>query len=217
LLIDLDLRGKRALVIGGGREAELKALKLVDSGARTTVLARRFTKGIRRLARDGDLRLVRRAPERAAPFILKTRPKVLFISTGGAVLDEGLARAGRDVGSLVCVVDTPELNDFNMPAIARVGSVRVAISTGGKSPAVAKLLRKRVERLILPEDVLQVELQQAVREELRQLGGSPSERRRMVYSIVRDGEVTDLLRQGRLPQARERASLIMKERGRARS
>lgn len=212
MLVDLDLRKKRAVILGGGIEAELKAAKLLDAGASIVVIADRPTFGLKTLSRKGELKLVKQNPRSAAPILKTLRPKVVFISTGKAELDEELADAGRSSGSLVCVVDAPRLNDFNMPAIARLGPVRVAISSGGKSPAVVKILRKRIEAMIGHADLLQVELQYAVKKQIRDALKTPAARKKMVYEIIADREVVRLLNAGDLRRAKVRASRMIRDR-----
>jgi len=209
MLIDLDLKRKKALVLGGGSEAELKAAKLADAGASTAVVARRFTKGLRELSKRGEISLIESDPRDAEVLVREISPKVLFISTGDPMLDERLASTGRSLGILVCVVDNPQLNDFNMPALAKIGALRIAISTGGRSPAMAKILRKRIEKLIRPEDLLQVELQESIRERIGSSAKSHAERKKLVYEVIRDPDVTRLLRADDLPGARARAAKIV--------
>ena len=210
MLIDLDLKQKRAVVLGGGSEAELKAVKLLDAGASTTVVARRFTKGLKALSQTGGVRLIEKDPRNAEALVRGIRPRVLFISTGEPQLDEDLASLGRSLGILICVVDNPQLNDFNMPALAKVGTLRIAISTGGKSPAMAKMLRKRVEEMIRPEDLLQLELQESIRGRIGSSLGGHAARKRLVYQVIRDGEVTRLLKANDLPGAKARAARIIR-------
>jgi precorrin-2 dehydrogenase / sirohydrochlorin ferrochelatase len=210
MLIDLDLKRKSALVLGGGSEAELKAVKLIDAGASTTVVARRFTKGLRALSKTGAVQLIERNPRDAEALLREIRPKVLFISTGEPQLDEDLASLGRSLGILVCVVDNPQINDFNMPALAKVGTLRIAISTGGKSPAMAKMLRKRIEKMIRPEDLLQVELQESIRGLIGSSVEGHTGRKKLVYEVIRDGEVSRLLKADDLQGAKARAARIIR-------
>ena len=55
-----------------------------------------------------------------------------------------------------------------MPAVARIGDVKIAVSTSGKSPAVAKLLRERIEKMVTAEDLLEIQLQSHVRSILKE-------------------------------------------------
>lgn len=217
LLIDLNLERKRALILGGGKEAELKAEKLADGGADIGVVALRFTKGLRAMAAEGKVELITMDPSRAGPLIERESPAVVFISTGRPRLDEALAKAGRSAKCLVCVVDTPALNDFNMPAIAKLGPVRVAISTGGRSPAMAKVLRQRIEQSIRPEDLLQVELQNSVRRQMHDAVGNPHDRKRLVYAIISDEEIARFLRDADLERAKARALQMIRRGARDRA
>src|SRR5205823_5744408 len=124
---------------------ELKVLKLLDGGARVTVVAPRFTPRLRKLGsgRKGEVRLIEGETTGSTlrEILRRTRPLVVFVSTGAENLDKRAASVARSAGSLVCVVDRPELNDLNMPAVAKLGDVRVAVSTQGMSPAMASILR----------------------------------------------------------------------------
>jgi len=74
-----------------------------------------------------------------------------------------LVKAAKDAGSMVYAVDNPAVSDFILPAVAKVGDVKIAISTSTKSPAMAKTLRERIEKMITPEDLLEIQLQLWVR------------------------------------------------------
>ncbi len=69
---------------------------------------------------------------------------------------------------MVYSVDNPALSDFILPAVAHIGDVKIAVSTSGKSPAMAKALRERIEKLIQPEDLLEIELQSHLRSILKE-------------------------------------------------
>jgi len=218
MLIDLVLAGERALIVGEGQELEFKALKLLDSEAEVTVLGRSFTSGLLRLAssRKGQVRLI--SAELTKDVVLRTvqetRPRVVFISTGRPELDDELSRAvrGRDgTAALVCVVDEPRLNDFNMPAIAKKGDIRIGVSTGGRSPAMAGALRRRIEKVITRQDVLQVRLQGHIRKSSRVLLRDAGSRKEFAYKVMRDKKVGDLLKKERYGEARRLAEKMLRE------
>ena len=98
-----------------------------------------------------------------------------------------------------------------MPAVAKVGDIRVAISTGGMSPAMASVIRKRVERLITRRDVLQVRLQAYLRRATRKRLPDPAQRRRFVYGVIDDEKIGELLRTNRYEEARRLAMRILME------
>lgn len=217
MLIDVVLTGKQALIVGEGKEPEFKALKLLDAKARVTVIGEGFTEGLRKAAARsrGRVTLVpqKPTPEVVARAVREKEPRVVFISTGRPDLDKRLADAVRavSVGPLVCVVDDPKLNDFNMPALAKVGDVRIGVSTGGRSPAMAALLRDKVEKAVTKKDVLLVRLQGHIRKESRRRLKDAATRKEFAYKVIRDRKMGALLTRGDYAGARALAEKMLEE------
>jgi precorrin-2 dehydrogenase / sirohydrochlorin ferrochelatase len=218
LLIDIALAGKQALVVGEGKEPEYKALRLLDAKAKVTVVGESFTDGLRRAASKGGGRVTlvsaRPSTEAVLGVVSEINPKVVFISTGRPELDEELAeavRTARGGAPLVCVVDEPRLNDFNMPALARIGDIRVGVSTGGKSPAMAGLLRSRIEEVITRQDVLQVRLQGYIRKESRRRLKDAASRKEFAYKVIRDRRIAGMLSRQDYAGARKLAAEMLRE------
>jgi precorrin-2 dehydrogenase/sirohydrochlorin ferrochelatase len=143
----LDLRGRRCLVVGGDEIGERKARALLDCGARITVVSPSVTPGLAALAASN--RLV----HRSRPF-RRSDPRgcaVAVAATGDPRVDRVVAAAARRWRALVNVVDRPEHCDFIVPAVLRRGELQIAVSTGGRSPAIAREIRRRLERFFGPE------------------------------------------------------------------
>lgn len=121
--IFLDLTGRPCAVIGSGSEAERKIAALRRAGAEV------------RCAREFD------------PALLENAALVM-VAGASLAAGETVARAARALGIPVNVMDEPGLCTFLMPAIVDRAPVVVAISTGGAAPALARLLRLRLERLL---------------------------------------------------------------------
>jgi siroheme synthase-like protein len=218
LLVDLVLANKDALVVGSGDEPEFKTTKLLDANARVTVLGESFTEGLVRLASRSPrrVRLVSAEPTPASvtKMIGEIAPKVVFIWTGDPGLDARLSEAARGFKShapLVCVVDEPRLNDFNMPAIAKLGDIRVGVSTGGRSPAMAGILRRRIEKVIYPEDALQVRLQGYIRKASRKRLKDAASRKDFAYRVIRDRRISALLKRKEYAAAKRLAEKMLLE------
>jgi precorrin-2 dehydrogenase/sirohydrochlorin ferrochelatase len=149
----LDLRGRRCLVVGGGEIGERKARALLECGARVTVVSLTFTPGLLALAEMGQIerraRALRRADLRACALVIA--------ATGEAHADEVTAALARDARVLVNVVDRREHCDFIMASVLRRGELQIAVSTGGRSPALARDIRRRLEDLFGPEYAALVE------------------------------------------------------------
>ena len=143
----LDLRGRRCLVVGGGQIGERKTRALLDCGARVTIVSPSLTPGLVALVASG--RLV----HRARPF-RRSDPRgcVLAVAaTGDPRVDRVVAAAARRWRALANVVDWPQHCDFIVPAVLRRGELQIAVSTGGLSPAIAREIRRRLERFFGPE------------------------------------------------------------------
>lgn len=143
----LDLRGRRCLVVGGGEIGERKTHALLDCGARVTIVSPSVTTRLAALAASG--RLV----HRARPF-LRSDPRgcaLAVAATGDPRVDRVVAAAARRWRALVNVVDRPQHCDFIVPAVLRRGELQIAVSTGGRSPAIAREIRRRLERFFGPE------------------------------------------------------------------
>ena len=137
----LDLRGRRALVVGGGDVAERKVSGLLDAGARVRVVSPRLTEAIAALAGVGIVehraRVFRRPDVRGCVLVVA--------ATGVPDVDDEVAEAARRARALVNVVDRAEACDFILPSVLRRGDLQIAVSTGGQSPALAREIRRGLE------------------------------------------------------------------------
>lgn len=144
----IDVRERRALVVGSGPELAPRALRLLDEGARVTLITEGDLPGdLAAREADGSLVVARRAPsiddldDQALTFI--TTPSTPREQDAAERLHAEAVRRGL----LVCVIDRPELSTFINAAVARAGDVTIAVSTSGKAPALARRIREDLEAL----------------------------------------------------------------------
>lgn len=143
----LKLSGVCCAVAGGGAVAESKIAGLLAAGARVRVAAPRATRAIQQWARHGRVVWHRRRFRRS-----DLRGCLLVVAaTSSSKVHEEICKWARQSGVLCNVVDVPGLCDFYYPATLRRGSLQIAISTAGESPALAQRLRKELERQFGPE------------------------------------------------------------------
>jgi precorrin-2 dehydrogenase / sirohydrochlorin ferrochelatase len=213
LLIDLKLEGKNIIVAGGGFQAYRKTASFVDSGATIWVISKDFSEGIMRLAETKKVALVKTEIKDAKAFVntLNPKPDIFLAVTDNAKLNLELVKAAKHVGCMAYSVDNPALSDFVLPAVAHVSDVKVAVSTSGKSPAMARLLRERIEKLVTPEDLLEIELQANVRGILKKRVSDAKARRRVLYAILNNDRIKQILKEGKLLEAQELAMKITSE------
>lgn len=149
----LNLKGKKCVVVGGGRVAERKVLSLLESGADITVISPDLTKRLRkenvnRLNRvkgsGGNLRHISREYKKG-----DLRNAFLVIAATDSM--ETNKKVSADAPNLINVADAPLLCNFIAPSVARRGPLTIAISTSGVSPSIAKAIRKELEKLYGPK------------------------------------------------------------------
>jgi precorrin-2 dehydrogenase/sirohydrochlorin ferrochelatase len=213
LLVDLNFKGNYVVIVGGGSESYRKTPTFVDAGAKILVVSKTFSAGIKQLHEMGKLELLQEEVKDAAAFVkgLKPKPDLLVAVTNDHTLNAQLIRQAKSAGCIVYAADNPEISDFMLPALAKVGEVRIAISTTGKSPAMARVLRQRIESLITQEDFLQIKLQTHVRGVLKQRILDQKARRRILYKVLKDEEVKKFLKEGKIEKAKEMALKILEK------
>ncbi len=142
--IVLKMEGRRALVVGGGRRAARKAELLLDAGAEVAVVAAALEEDFARLSENSRLRHLGASLSAEA---LEGCVLAIGASEDGALNERlhGLAVAAKVP---INVVDRPELCSFIMPAVVNRAPLLVAISTGGRAPILARILKARFETLL---------------------------------------------------------------------
>ena len=211
MIIDFKFEGKYVVMVGGGSEAYNKALTFLDAGSKVLVVSRNFSSGIMELHRRKKIDLLRTEVRDGETFVkqLNPKPDLLAIATSDHALNANLASRAKSAGQMVYVADNPAISDFILPAVARIGDVRVTISTGGKSPAMAKALRTRIEKLITKEDLLHIKLQEYMRGILKQRIINQKDRKKILYKILEDEQVQKSLKDGKFGGAQKTALKIM--------
>ena len=200
----LDLRGRRAVVIGGGAVAEQKVHGLVGAGAHVTVVSTDVTPALGALARRNAIEHKRRPYRRgdlkgAWLAIAATDDR----GTNGAVWAEA-----EQLGVPVNAVDDLEHCSFIAPAVHREGDITVAVSTAGKSPALAVRLRQRIARLVGRAEARLCELLGELRPGLAERVPDTPARTALWYRIV-DSDVIDFVRRGDIEGARGRMAELV--------
>jgi precorrin-2 dehydrogenase/sirohydrochlorin ferrochelatase len=144
LPIILDLTGRKALVVGGGRIAYRKAKALADEGAHVTVISPDFVDDFSSMPNSN---LVQRTFEPGDTHGYQ----LVITATGDHAVDQLIYDEGNARGTWVNSADDPDRCAFTLPAALRRGDLMVTVSTGGASPALASWLRSHLELSIVPE------------------------------------------------------------------
>ncbi len=144
LPIFYDLSVRPCLVVGAGDIAARKVRQLRKAEASVTVIAPEICKELKDLADNNDIHYI---AERFSEDALDDKMLVIAATNDQAV-NQQVSKLTKARNIPVNVVDNPELCSFIMPSIVDRDPVQIAISTGGASPVLARLLRARLETLI---------------------------------------------------------------------
>ncbi len=191
--VNLVLRGRSILVVGGGAVATSKVEGLIDGGADTiTVVAPAVSDQLQAMPVTVERRPYR-SPEAADHRLVVT-------ATDDPVVNHQVFVDADGAGVWVNSADDPANCSFTLPARVRRGSLLVTVATGGHSPAVATWLRRRFEAEFGPEYDALLELLSAERERIKATGRSTEG---LNWQEALDAGLLDLLRTKRTAEARE--------------
>ncbi|MGH9344033.1 MAG: precorrin-2 dehydrogenase/sirohydrochlorin ferrochelatase family protein [Terriglobia bacterium] len=176
----LEMTGKPCLVLGGGAVAERKVLALLEAHAAVTVVSPSLTLRLRALADGHALRHLARRYERGDLH----GHVLVYAALGDIAAARMAADEARTLGIPINVADVNELCTFITPSVAHRGRLQIAISTGGASPSLAKLLREEFEARHGPEYTVLLEILAAAREYLRNHEPDTGERQRINQALA---------------------------------
>jgi len=196
LPVNLLVRGRRVVVVGGGRIAARKIEPLLDLGAEVVVVAPEVTAEIRGWADAGRCHVELRA---FVPADLDGAWLALT-ATGDHEVDGAVFAAGEAARVWVNSADDPAHCSFTMMSVVRRADVVVAFGTGGRSPALAAHLRRLLTEELGPEYEVLLDLLSEAREGLRATGRSTED---ADWQRAFDEGIVDLVRAGRVADAKE--------------
>jgi precorrin-2 dehydrogenase/sirohydrochlorin ferrochelatase len=200
----LDVRGRRCIVVGGGKVAERKALALFDAGADLDLVSPELTPILRELARKGK---ITHHPKHFDEQDL-AGAYLVIAATNDTAVNEVVARASKKAGILVNAATSPNEGTFVMPSVVERGDLLIAISTCGNSPALARKVREDLERSYGPEYGVFLEKMAMLRRRMLKEVADEDVRRK-IYQAVVDSDVLYLLKAGQAHEADHRISEIV--------
>jgi len=214
-----EMQDRPVLLVGGGHVADEKIHKLVDAGAKVTVVAPELIPEVRQYVDDGRATWIERPfePGDTEGF------EVVLVATDNGAVNKEVADEARSRDIWVNAADDVANCDFILPSLAKRGQISIATSTGGSSPALARWLRERMEEFLSDEVValgdLLAEVRVLARQRDRECAGGcelaetpppllckqcPNRIAADTWQEAIDDELRALLRDGQYEAARER-------------
>ncbi|MFH1073766.1 MAG: bifunctional precorrin-2 dehydrogenase/sirohydrochlorin ferrochelatase [Candidatus Firestonebacteria bacterium] len=178
--VNLDIRNKKCLVVGGGDVGTRKIMTLLECGAFVTVVSHEVGEKLLSLAESGTIALKKRAYDGSdleGMFLV-------ICATDNEQLNLQVGRDAEKMDKLCNVVDRPDACNFILPALVKRGDLVIAVSTSGKSPAYAKKIRKDLEKQYGVEHVDFLKLMGAIRKKLLNNSHEPEAHKPLFEKLI---------------------------------
>ena len=125
---------------------------------------------------------------------------LVVVASGDEDLSDYVSKISE--GKLINRADFPDRGNVIVPTSFEIGDVEISIFTNGKSPLMARQLRKKIQSIITDEDIMEIELQDYARLKLKNVVEDQKERREYLYGIFEDEKINDFIENGKIDEAK---------------
>jgi precorrin-2 dehydrogenase/sirohydrochlorin ferrochelatase len=215
MIINLNLEGKKIIVVGGGNEAEKRIKSIINEKCEITVISDSVNTQISKLVKTKKIKLKKQKIENIK-FILELNPDLIITTTNDKKINQKIINYAKKKKIIAYSSDNPEESDFSNAAIIDFEKmIQVAIFTGGRSPVMSKKIKSKVEivlkKVISKEDITQIKIQKISRKIAKEVIPTQSERKECLRSIMTDNHIDQLIKDGQIKKAEKRATEIIKK------
>ena len=215
MIIHLNLQGRLVIVIGSGNEALKRINSLLEEKCQILVISNELNSQIKTLVKNKKIKFKKQKIQNS-DILSIYKPYMIITTTNDKKLNQKIINDAKNKKIIAYSSDNPELSDFANPAIIDFeNTIKIAIFTGGKSPAMSKKLRMESEKIfkkiITKEDIGQIKIQNIAREHAKNTISTQNERKMYLSSIMGDKEIKRLIKDGQLKRAEKRAITILRD------
>ena len=180
-------------ILGTGEVASRRANKFLDHGANVKLAGNSLSDDLK--DKGADLYSIGDVDD------LVEWSDLVVVASGDEELSEHVSEIAHD--KLVNRADFPLKGDIIVPTSFEIGDVEISIFTNGKSPLMARQLRKKIQSIITEEDILEIELQDYARLELKRVLKNQKERRQVLYEIFEDEKIRGYVENRQMDDAKD--------------
>jgi len=213
LIVDLNLKGNLVIVVGGGDEGYKKVNSLLTQDCKILLISDKVNTQLSNFIKQKKIKF-KKTKLKDTGFLSKYKPFLVMATTNDRQLNRKIIQKAKKMKCYVYASDDPEVSDFAHPSVINIeDTVQIAISTGGKSPAMARRLKLQTEKIfkkiIKKEDIYQIKLQQIARDKAKKTIPTQIERKKYLYSVLNDKTIKQLIKDNNLKKAQQRAMLML--------
>jgi len=215
MIINLNLEGKKIIIVGGGNEAEKRIKSILNEKCEITVISDSVNTQISKLVKTKKIKLKKQKIENIR-FILELNPDLIITTTNDKKINQKIINHAKKKKIIAYSSDNPEDSDFANAAIIDFEKmIQVAIFTGGRSPIMSKKIKTKAEmalkKVISKEDIAQIKIQKISRKLAKEIIPTQFERKECLRSIMTDNHIDQLIKDGQIKKAEKRAIEILKK------
>ncbi len=200
----LNLKGRKCVIVGGGRVAERKVISLLSCQALVRVVSPALTSRLKELLKKGRIEHVKRGyqPRDFSGALL------VIAATDDEQTNSRVASQARKRGILINVVDSPDECTFIVPASLGRGNLTISISTGGLSPALSRKIRQQLERDYGREYGEFLKIMAGLRPKVL-MEVENSRKRKQIFRSLVESDILELLRKGKRKEVQKKIKKIL--------
>ena len=197
----LEVENKNVFILGTGEVATRRANRFLDKGANVILAGTDMADELKE--KGAILKPLENLEE------LVEWSDIVITASGDEELSKYIASLSKD--KLLNRSEKPEEGNLIVPTSFLIDDIEISIFTNGKSPLMAKELRKRIEATIKKEDWLEIKLQDYTRTLLKDKLDNQKDRKEILYNILNDSQIQNLLKNDKLDEAKKLADSIIKD------
>ncbi len=215
MIVDLDLKGGLVIVIGGGAEALKKINALLTQNCEILVLSDKVNTQIKNFVSKEKIEF-KKIKLNNANVLSNYKPFLVMATTDDRKLNRKIVDYAKKMGCMAYAADDPDVSDFAHPSVINIeDTVQIAISTGGRSPAMARKMKLQAEKvfkkIVNKDDIYQIKLQEIARKAAKGKISTQKERKKFLYSVLNDKRIKQLIKDDEPQKAQKRAMLMLEE------
>lgn len=195
----LEMKDKKVLIVGSGEVGSRRALRFLNAGAEVIILGNQIDNEV--ITKGASLESTYEAEK-----WIKWADLVV-VASGDSNFNQNIADLAE--GKLLNRADKPDEGNMIVPSSFFIGDVQISIFTQKKSPLMAKELRKKIQKVISEEDILQLDLQSYTRNILKDKVKGQKNRRTYLYQLLNDENIKNFLEEGKIEEAKSYVDKII--------
>lgn len=210
------MKNKDVLIIGAGIEGTKKVKLLANYDCNIIIISEQFSQEIINYKKKYNLKLINKKIENISILDAFNSISMIFATTDDKYLNQEIIKWAKDNKILSYSTDNPPISDFAFMSIINIENlVEIGISTGGKSPLMNIILKKKLEKeiknIIGADDITNIKIQEFARTHAKNYIEKPKDRKDFLYSLINNSEIQELINKNNIDKVKERIINILEK------